>query len=81
MKAINRVDLAFIINNTNRTIIFADDLDRILYEYGDDWFIEDGRWVKTKNNEKMKALRKSYDSILASLRPKDKIPPRMLYPD
>ena len=58
MKILTRDDLILLINNHKNDTFSFDDLARILYYYGDDWFIEGNKWIKTKENEKMAALRK-----------------------
>lgn len=58
MKILTRDDLILLLSiHKNNTFSF-DDLERILYYYGDDWSIEGNKWIKTKENEKMAALRK-----------------------
>ena len=58
MKILTRDDLILLLSiHKNNTFSF-DDLERILYYYGDDWFIEGDKCIKTKENEKMAALRK-----------------------
>lgn len=58
MKILTRDDLILLLSiHKNNTFSF-DDLERILYYYGDDWLIEGDKWIKTKENEKMAALRK-----------------------
>ena len=58
MKILTRDDLILLLSiHKNNTFSF-DDLERILYYYGDDWFIEGNKWIKTKESEKMAALRK-----------------------
>lgn len=57
MKAIASADLKLLLDRLPAPTLFSDQVDILFDEYGDDWFIEGGRWVKTKENEKMKKLR------------------------
>ena len=58
MKILTRDDLILLLSIHKNSTFSFDDLERILYYYGDDWFIEGYKWIKTKENEKMAALRK-----------------------
>ena len=58
MKILTRDDLILLLSIHKNSTFSFDDLERILYYYGDDWFIEGDKWIKTKEKEKMAALRK-----------------------
>ena len=58
MKAINKDDLIIILNAVkDRSTLDLDDLETILDRFGDEYFVEDGEFVKTTENQEMAALR------------------------
>lgn len=57
MKCIASEDLKLLLEHLCIDKLFSDTADTIFDLYGDDWFIVDGQWAKTKENEKMKELR------------------------
>ena len=65
MKVIARADLVLLLCHiSNRNNFSADDLEKILDTYGDDYFIEGNRFVKTTENSKMKKIRDSYSASM-----------------
>lgn len=66
MKALNRKDLITLITNTPYYDLYSlHDLEVLLNQFGDDYFIVDGRWKKTTENEEMARIRteKQHDSF------------------
>ena len=58
MKLISREDLNIVISHIrNREYYNLRDFEVILNDLGDDYFVQDGQLVKTKENEKMKRIR------------------------
>ena len=58
MKIISRDDLLLIIPMIkDREDYSLRDFELLLNRFGDDWFIEDGRFEKTKENDEMKKIR------------------------
>ena len=58
MKAINKNDLIIILNAVkDRSTLDLDDLKTLLDEFGDEYFVEDGKFVKTTESQKMAAVR------------------------
>lgn len=69
MKAINKDDLIIVLNAIkDRSTLDLDDLKTLLDEFGDEYFIEDGKFVKTTENQEMAAVRN-----LEEFRPASKI--------
>ena len=69
MKAINKDDLIIVLNAVkDRSTLDLDDLKTLLDEFGDEYFIEDGAFVKTTENQEMAAVRN-----VEELRPASKI--------
>lgn len=69
MKAINKDDLIIVLNAIkDRSTLDLDDLETILDRFGDEYFIEDGEFVKTTENREMVAVRN-----VEELRPASKI--------
>lgn len=58
MKCVNKEDLIILLNNSDRNIWDTHDLDILLNIYGDDWYIEGGKWIKTSENQSMINIRK-----------------------
>ena len=58
MKAINKDDLIIVLNAVkDRSTLDLDDIRTLFNEFGYDYFIEDGRFVKSAENEFMAVLR------------------------
>ena len=58
MKAINKNDLIIVLNAIkDRSTLDLDDLKTLLDEFGDEYFVEDGKFVKTTENLEMAAVR------------------------
>ena len=58
MKAINKDDLIIVLNAVkDRSTLDLDDIRTLFNEFGYDYFIEDGRFVKSDENESMAVLR------------------------
>lgn len=58
MKAINKDDLIIVLNAIkDRSTLDLDDLETILDRFGDEYFIEDGEFVKSNENQEMAAVR------------------------
>ena len=58
MKAINKDDLIIVLNAVkDRSILDLDDLKTLLDEFGDEYFVDDGKFVKTTENQEMAAVR------------------------
>ena len=58
MKAINKDDLVIVLNAVkDRSTLDLDDLKTLLDEFGDEYFVEDGKFVKTTENQEMAAVR------------------------
>lgn len=58
MKAINKDDLIIVLNAIkDRSTLDLDDLETILDRFGDEYFVEDGEFVKTTENQEMAAVR------------------------
>lgn len=58
MKAINKDDLIIVLNAVkDRSTLDLDDIRTLFNEFGYDYFIEDGRFVKSTENESMAVLR------------------------
>ena len=69
MKAINKNDLIIVLNAIkDRSTLDLDDLETILDRFGDEYFVEDGEFVKTTENLEMAAVRN-----VEELRPASKI--------
>ena len=69
MKAINKNDLIIVLNAIkDRSTLDLDDLETILDRFGDEYFVEDGEFVKTTENQEMAAVRN-----VEELRPASKI--------
>ena len=69
MKAINKDDLIIVLNAIkDRSTLDLDDLEAILDRFGDEYFVEDGEFVKTTENQEMAAVRN-----VEELRPASKI--------
>ena len=84
MKAISKDDLIIVLNAVkDRSTLDLDDLETILDRFGDEYFVADGEFVKTTENQEMVAVRnveelqqkiednKSKDDILELLRAHD----------
>lgn len=58
MKAINKDDLIIVLNAVkDRSTLNLDDLKALLDKFGDEYFVEDGKFVRTTENESMTAVR------------------------
>ena len=58
MKIISKEDLLIIIPMINDRVSFdINDFKTILERFGDDYFIEDGRFTKTSESEEMRQIR------------------------
>lgn len=58
MKAINKDDLIIVLNAIkDRSTLDLDDLETILDRFGDEYFVEDGEFVKSTENQEMAAVR------------------------
>ena len=58
MKAINKDDLIIVLNAIkDRSSLDLDDLETILDRFGDEYFVEDGEFVRTTENQEMAAVR------------------------
>ena len=58
MKATNKDDLVIVLNAVkDRSTLDLDDLKTLLDEFGDEYFVEDGKFVKTTENQEMAAVR------------------------
>ena len=58
MKAINKDDLIIVLNAIkDRSTLDLDDLETILDRFGDEYFVEDGEFVKATENQEMAAVR------------------------
>lgn len=58
MKLISKEDLLLLIPLINDRDSFSlDDFKLILDRFGDDWFVEDGRFTKTTENKEMIQIR------------------------
>lgn len=58
MKAINKDDLIIVLSAIkDRSTLDLDDLETILDRFGDEYFVEDGEFVKTTENQEMAAVR------------------------
>ena len=69
MKAINKDDLIIVLNAIkDRSTLDLDDLETILDRFGDEYFIEDGEFVRSTENHEMAAVRN-----VEELRPASKI--------
>ena len=62
MKLIRNEDLSLALKLLNPPNMYLsnNDVTLLLEVYGDDWFVEDGRWKLTTENQKMKELREKY---------------------
>ena len=61
MKAINKNDLIIVLKAIkDRSTLDLDDLETILDRFGDEYFVEDGEFVKTTENQEMAAFRGCY---------------------
>lgn len=69
MKAINKGDLIIVLNAVkDRSTLDLNDLETLLDEFGDEYFVEDGKFVKATENQEMAAVRN-----VEELRPASKI--------
>ena len=69
MKAINKDDFIIVLNAVkDRSTLDLDDLKTLLDEFGDEYFVDDGEFVKTTENQEMAAVRN-----LEECRPANKI--------
>lgn len=60
MKVIQKADLMIVLYHYGDKYSFElDDFKKILDRYGDDYFLSDGRWIKTGENDDMAVLRAS----------------------
>lgn len=67
MKAINKDDLIIVLNAIkDRSSLDLDDLKTLLDEFGDEYFIEDGKFVKATENQEMAAVRNAEELWKAS---------------
>ena len=67
MKAINKDDLIIVLNAIkDRSTLDLDDIRTLFNEFGYDYFIEDGKFVKSTENESMAVLRNVDDFRPAS---------------
>ena len=58
MKAINKDDFIIVLNAVkDRSTLDLDDLKTLLDEFGDEYFVDDGKFVKTTENQEMAAVR------------------------
>ena len=58
MKAINKDDLIIVLNAIkDRSTLDLNDLETILDRFGDEYFVEDGEFVKSTENQEMAAVR------------------------
>ena len=58
MTAINKDDLIIVLNAIkDRSTLDLDDLETILDRFGDEYFVEDGEFVKSTENQEMAAVR------------------------
>ena len=58
MKAINKDDLIIVLSAIkDRSTLDLDDLETILDRFGDEYFVEDGEFVKSTENQEMAAVR------------------------
>ena len=58
MKAISKDDLIIVLNAIkDRSTLDLDDLETILDRFGDEYFVEDGEFVKSTENREMAAVR------------------------
>lgn len=72
MKVIDRADLVLLLCNlSDRKNFSSKELENLLDIYGDDYFIEGNRFVKTNENVKMKAIRDSYCSSMEIVKKED----------
>lgn len=61
MKIISRDDLLLILPMIeDRDNYSLKDFELLLNRFGDDWFIEGGKFEKTKENEEMKKIREKF---------------------
>ncbi len=51
MKAINRKRLIKLLQSMSYENIFEDEMNELMRKYGDDWYIEDGKYVLTNINK------------------------------
>lgn len=58
MKCLRKEDLIILLSNSDRNIWDTHDLDTLLNIYGDDWYIEGGKQIKTSENQNMINIRK-----------------------
>ena len=58
MKAIDKDDLIIVLNAIkDRSTLDLDDLETIIDRFGDEYFVEDGEFVKSTENQEMAAVR------------------------
>ena len=67
MKAINKDDLIIVLNAIkDRSTLDLDDLETILDRFGDEYFVEDGEFVKSTENQEMATVRNAEEFRPAS---------------
>lgn len=72
MKVIDKSDLIILLCNLHdRRNFSAKELENLLDTYGDDYFIEGNRFVKSNENQKMKDLRNQYCASMEIRRSKN----------
>ena len=63
MKRINASDLVIVLNDLDYDYVLSiNDVISLFEAFGDDWHFDgEGKWVKTSENEAMKALWEKYN--------------------
>lgn len=59
MKLLSKDDLRLLIDLCSNQSFSVNEVDYLLNTYGDDWFIEGDKFVKTRENARMMELREA----------------------
>ena len=57
MKCITKEDLIRLLEISDRNLLDAHDVERLIIYYGDDWYVDGNKWIKTSENKEMAAVR------------------------
>ena len=61
MKILKKEDVLLLVSNIkDRNEYNLEDFELMLEKFGDDYFIEDGRWTKVRENKLMRDVRREY---------------------
>lgn len=61
MKVISKEDLMILLPYITNKSLDLNDFESLLEGFGDDYFVEDGEFVKTKENQSMKYYREQHN--------------------